>query len=437
MSVQLTEAGTEARSIMRWAWQDPQQRAEAALETIHEMAAAAMPAELPEIQDAGTMLSRLVGTLSIDNAISGPNLSAQLSGPVTIGEQLDLAAIHGHHIPGTQYTFRHGWIPLIGSQLVDKYPGWMVHTRAEKKVLAKAALQDKIESSAHPGLERRRYATVPSAQGRQLNENQLKAVRRHAEAVARAQRARERAASPATPRGPGGTPTTKQESTKDTLHGYDVHRPVTPGTAINIPQGMAMSPEGGLVERAQAATTSLAPGSGTTALPGGGLAYHALAAVANSPAQQKAVAAGQAVKTAPGSAGEALQKTDPALMSLAAPGASQAALKAYIDARVAAEVAAAMGQISSREADGLKSNLAAMHRSQQRLISHIRKAVQASDNQSDRQDRAHLTMYTLFTFAGVGLAIAGIATGIAPIGAAVMAGIVPLAQTIHDYVRSE
>ena len=129
MTVQLTEAGTESRSIMRWAWQDPQQRAAAALEVIHEMAATVTGDALDEIRDAAGMLTRLVSSLdppaASGNALSGPTLSAQLSGPVTIGEQLDLASIHGKHIPGTAYTFRHGWIPLIGPQVNDRYPaGW-------------------------------------------------------------------------------------------------------------------------------------------------------------------------------------------------------------------------------------------------------------------------------------------------------------------------
>jgi hypothetical protein len=154
------------------------------------------------------------------------------------------------------------------------------------------------------------------------------------------------------------------------------------------------------------------------------------------PAHQEAVAKGQAMKVTPGSVGEHLQQTDPALLSLAAPGASQAALKAYVDARVAAEVARQVGQITQQQHDEVEKQLTALHRSEQRTIAFLRKQAMDGDSEVARQDRVHLVAYSLFVTAGAGLAIAGIVTGIAPIAAAIIAAIAPLAQIINDYVRS-
>lgn len=439
MTVQLTEAGAEARSILRWAWQDPQQRAVGALEAVSGMAVDAGPGELPEIQDAATMLSRLVSSLDTPaasgNAIYGRNLSAQLSGPVTIGEQLELASIHGHHIPHTNYTFRHGWIPLIGNQVNDKYPGYLVEGRIARLGRRQADQEEKdIGKAAYTGLQARRHATVPSAQMRKFSHAQEAAIRRHAEKIARTQRAAERAASPATPRGPGGTPTTREEAIKDTIgKNYMIPavrpRQSTAGNDLILPAAVHFR-------------DAIVPRSATPAAPAdtaqeAAAVFQAAAKSVPTPAHQAAVAAGQAVTTTPGTVGAKLQQEDPALLSLAAPGASMAALKAYIDARVAAEVARQTGLITQQQHDEFQGKLAAMHHQQQKLISYIRKGVQASDDQENRQDRAHLTMYTLFTVAGVGLGIAGIVTGLAPVAAAILAGLTPLVQTIHDYVRSE
>jgi hypothetical protein len=417
MTVQLTAAGMEARSIMRWAWQDPEHRAEAALETVQEMAAGADGAAANEIGDATVMLSRLVGTL--DKTPPVTTVGAQLSGPQTIGDQLDLAAIHGHHVPGTAFTMRHGWIPLIGPQLNDTSEAIRAHRekmRAAPVVNARAAALQRGES---PELVARRFATVPSAQGRELSAKQQALVRRHAELIARAQRARERAASPATPRGIGGMPVPGEAAARVTAPHYQVPAPAKAPLAAAAPR---TAPPSATPDTAREAADVFAALPPDTSVP--------------TPAHAAAVAAGQALKTEPGTTGAHLQETDPALASLVAPGASQAALKSYVDARIAAEVARQVGQITQQQHDEVEKQLDQLHRSQQRTISFLRKQATGIEDENARKDRIHLMAYSLFTIAGVGLAIAGIMTGIAPIAAAMVAALAPLAQIINDYVRS-
>jgi hypothetical protein len=432
MSVQLTAAGEEARSIMRWAWRDPQQRAAAALEAVREMAAGADGAEANELGDASVMLSRLVGTLRppAPAATVAVPISAQLSQPVTIWEQLDLAAIHGHHIPGTSFTYRHGWLPLIGQQLNDTSAAvaaqWEKNKarRAEKVVEAKAAAVQRGES---PALVAKRYATVSSAQGRQLTPDQEELVRQHTAKIVRAQRAAEKAVSPATPRTAAGTPATHRASVHTSVPAYHVP-PAERQHGRVAPEAMN--------ELLRPREAAVAPRPEPSGQPDTAAQAAAVFAAVPTPAHQEAVARGQALKTTPGTVGEKLQQTDPALASLAAPGASQAALKAYVDARVAAEVARQVGQITQQQHDEVEKQLTALHKSQQRTISFLRKQAIDGDNEANRQDRVHLVAYSLFVTAGVGLAIAGIVTGIAPIAAAIVAAIAPMAQIIDDYVRS-
>jgi hypothetical protein len=437
MSVQLTAAGAEARSIMRWAWQDPQHRAAASLETIRELATSAEPGspELAEIQDAGTMLSRLVGTLQVDSKSAPDGIGAQLSGPQTIGEQLDLAAIHGHHIPGTAFTTRHGWIPLIGEQLNDTSAAvaasWEKKkaARAEKVVEARAAAVQRGES---PALVAKRYATVPNAQSRTLSSQQQASVRRHAEKIVRAQRAAERAVSPATARTAAGTPATHRASVHTSVPAYHV----PPAAARHGRVAPEAVPELIRPKEAVVAPHPEPHGPPDTAAQAADVFAAAAPGPVPTPAHQEAVARGQAMRVTPGTVGEKLQQTDPALASLAAPGASAAALKAYVDARVAAEVARQVGQITQQQHDEVEKQLSQLHHSQQRTIAFLRKQAIDGDSEVARQDRVHLVAYSLFVTAGVGLAIAGIVTGIAPIAAALIAAIAPMAQIIDDYVRS-
>jgi hypothetical protein len=60
----MTMTGGKAAGIARWAWGDPAGRVQQAIAEVRELANAETdPAALSEIQDAGTMLSRLAGTL--------------------------------------------------------------------------------------------------------------------------------------------------------------------------------------------------------------------------------------------------------------------------------------------------------------------------------------------------------------------------------------
>ena len=66
MSLELTPAGTEAYRILRWAQEDPAGRKADAQRQVNDLARPLLghpdqTQALAEVQDAGTMLSRLVG----------------------------------------------------------------------------------------------------------------------------------------------------------------------------------------------------------------------------------------------------------------------------------------------------------------------------------------------------------------------------------------
>jgi hypothetical protein len=65
----------------------------------------------------------------------------------------------------------------------------------------------------------------------------------------------------------------------------------------------------------------------------------------------------------------------------------------------------------------------------------MRKQAQEGIDNDNKVDRTQLVMYNLFNMAAVGVAIGGIAAGVTPIAAAIAAGIVPIVNIIHDYVR--
>lgn len=386
---QMTAAGAEARSIARWAWQDPQERALDGLEQVNELAARAEnEQDLAEIRDAGQMLSRLASAVN-GGSRPQPGISAQLASPMTISEQIELAAIHGHHIKGTAYTFRHGWIPVIGQQLVDKYPQWLMDQRkgthgasheghrAEGKGLENyvTAVKGQPKEAPMTAAQRQRYSVVHHAQNRPMTPAMRQMLEEHNRQQERAARAAARAQSPATPKA---------------------------AAAAVQPRAQAMRAE--------------------TASP----AYRA---------PQKAGEDAGAARPAT-HAELAAADGDHALAALAQPGASMAAMKAYIDARVAAEVARQMGQVSAQQEKQLKEKLATVHKGQQKLIQFMRKTVKEGDEDQARVDKTQLVMYNIFNLASVGVMIAGITGGISPIAAAVAAGFVPLVNIIHDYVRS-
>jgi hypothetical protein len=372
-----TDAGTRAELIARWAWEDPPTRAAEGLRQVRDLAAGAQAGpELNEVGDTAVMLSRLVGALPEPDTLTN-QMSA--GSPDSLAAQLELASIHGHHIPGTQYTFRHGWIPLIGSKLNDKYPEWKVRQdadRAAAKAAKDRAARDiaALPEAAPPA---DKYAPAPpDAAKRKLSPEHQAMVKAHKEQMARADRAAAKASAPASP----GRLGTAEEARKDSGAAH-YETPV-------------QAAEGEAKQRMQAAQEA---GARTT--------------------------------------GEALKQTDPGLASLAQPGADMAALKSYIDARVAAEVARQMGQITEQQHSELQKKMAGVHAGQQKLIAMVRRQAKENISEADHQDRTHLVMYNLFSSAGLAVAMGGLAAGLSPVQSMLAAAVVPLATTIHDYVR--
>jgi predicted ABC-type ATPase len=84
------------------------------------------PAEEQEIADAQRMAVKLIP-----------------SAPVTAGLAAELASINGHHVPGTPYTYRHGWVPVAGGGVpwdaegtTARYHGSMGINRAQMPQLS-------------------------------------------------------------------------------------------------------------------------------------------------------------------------------------------------------------------------------------------------------------------------------------------------------------
>jgi len=68
VSLELTPDGTEAYRILRWAQEDPAGRAAEAQRQVNDLARPLLHQDsqaqaLREVQDAGTMLARLAGTV--------------------------------------------------------------------------------------------------------------------------------------------------------------------------------------------------------------------------------------------------------------------------------------------------------------------------------------------------------------------------------------
>lgn len=351
---QMTAAGAEARSVARWAWQDPEARAVDGLERVNEMAARAPDAQaLAEIQDAAAMLNRLAGTV---NAQREPVrlISAQLATP-TITQQIELASINGHHIPGTAYTFRHGWIPVIGKIVNDKYPEWLAVSGKQKKA-AMATAEAALAKGAKDIEDGKGTPPPPDASKRVLNDEQKAMLAAH-----KAEMARQDAAA-------------RVQVQNEAIRG---------GTDPVMQARMAVPPP-----------------------------------------------------ALPGSVGEKLTQEQPALASLAAPGMSAQALKSYIDARVAAEVARQMGQITAEQQKKVDKQIDSLHRSHQALISNIRSHWADDEKEANDDLRKHTIANNIFNVAAAAVGIGGLAAGLSPIMAFVAAGIVPLVTIVHDYARN-
>jgi hypothetical protein len=338
----------------------------------------------------------LVGEPAADVVISAHGedvgISSQAALAGTITGQLDLSAIHGHHIPGTDYTYRHGFKLLLPGSLPDpvllksfndKYPQWMVDRDKEAKKAAADASADadhaaKFVMASVRKTTKERYEEapmVPSAGSRKLTPGQRMVVK--------------------------------------------VHRVYT-------------SPE----EKEQYAPRAKARGIAAQALPGYSEVPSGLLSQRPPDAPPRLAAAGRARADAAALVGDVDPRADPALGSLAGIGAGEDAIKKYIDARIATEVARQVGEISAKQADDMKERLAQMHLAQQKSIAAIRSSYSSINDKGDHDLRAHTVANALFTFGGVAVAGVGIATGVAPILAALVAGLVPLANVIHDYARN-
>ena len=327
--------------------------------------------------------ARAHATSPMTSTGAGVNLDDTLTGqllandPLTIGGQVELTAIHGHHVKGTAYTFRHGWLPLIGKQLNDTIPQWMADAQVKKD---RAAAADVARTVARTG----RDAPAPAiARKRKLTPEQKAMVAANA------------------------------------------------GRAEYVPRNTLPSPAG--------------PGSGaaSTAADVFAKAFPPVEAPSPPPVRRPQTISDLHPTEHPQTiAGlhEQLESqdlaTDPLLGSLAGQGTDASALKAYVDARVAADVAQQVGQISAKQAADTKAALAKMHAEQQKLIAVTRKMAVEGNNDNDADLQKHTVANTLFTMAGVGIAVAGIVTGMAPVAAALIAGLVPLVNVIHDYARN-
>jgi hypothetical protein len=312
-------------------------------------------------------------------AVSG---QAALAGTIT--GQLDLASINGHHIPGTANTFRHGFKLLIpgtggktiniGHQFNDKYPQWMVDRDKEAKKAAADAAADANGA-----------AKFVEASVKKTTRERYKETPPIVSAQARKLTPEQRKA-------------VKAHRVYKPPEEARLYPPPQPKRAISAQalQGYGAVPDNMLAQR---------------------------------PAESPRLAAAALV-------GDVDPATDPALASLAGLGAGEDAIKKYIDARVATEVARQVGEITAKQADDMKQRLAQMHSAQQKTIALLRSTYSSGEEKGDHDLRAHTVANTLFTLGGVAVAGAALATGLAPILAALVAGILPLANVIHDYARN-
>jgi hypothetical protein len=146
--------------------------------------------------------------------------------------------------------------------------------------------------------------------------------------------------------------------------------------------------------------------------------------------------ASAAAPKSPGQLTMAALKSDPALNKATAPGADTAALKTYIDARIAAEVARQVGEITAAQQKDINAKFAALHASQAKMLKVVREG-EAEGAAKENGDLAkHTIMNNLFNLGLAGAVLAPLTLGVSPLIAAVVAGVIPMVNIIHDYVRN-
>lgn len=87
----MTPRGQQALSIAQWAWEDPAGRVQTAIQQVRGLASTATGDELAEIQDAGTMLHRLAGTLDTGPVNGEDTILQQLAGDTIVSQLVELA----------------------------------------------------------------------------------------------------------------------------------------------------------------------------------------------------------------------------------------------------------------------------------------------------------------------------------------------------------
>ena len=92
-----TLGGARAYALLDGAFADPGRAREIAAQI--SALDAGSPQEEQEIADAARMCVKLI------------------PGPRAAGLAAELASAHGHHVPGTPFTYRHGWLPLAGDTM--------------------------------------------------------------------------------------------------------------------------------------------------------------------------------------------------------------------------------------------------------------------------------------------------------------------------------
>lgn len=317
------------------------------------------------------------GEIEVQPASESLSISAQAALAGTITGQLDLSAIHGHHIPGTAYTYRHGFQLLVpgtggkkvrfGQQFNDKYPEWMVDRDKEEKKAkedahADAHHADVFVKASVERTSRERYEEapqIPSAQERKLTPEQQALVDRH--------------------------------------------------DRMEAKLAFVYTPPGQRSIREQ------------------------LAALDDTPKRNPAV---EPPPAKPGTNGAELAMIDPALASLAAPGMSEDAIKKYIEARVSVEVARQVKEITDAQAAEMKKHLAELHACQQKTIAAVRTTYSSVNSKGDHDLRAHTVANSLFSIGGVAVALGSMGAGLGPVAALLASAVLPLVNVIHDYARN-
>lgn len=100
MSLELTPDGTEAYRILRWAQEDPAGRAADARRQMADLARpllgdTAQTQALAEVQDAGTMLSRLAGAVSESGQAAPDDDPSSIAAQMTVPESISGQAASG------------------------------------------------------------------------------------------------------------------------------------------------------------------------------------------------------------------------------------------------------------------------------------------------------------------------------------------------------